>query len=261
MSNSCDSAASVVMTQLRSTTMVAYAASGELVLNDGARVSYDRLLVAVGRRARTDGLDCAAAGVELAQNGTVEVDQHLRTSNPRIWAAGDVTGGPQFTHTAGVNGSLAAGNAVLGLRRSVDPVVPRVTYTAPEVAAVGVSTAELLPDRHTVLRWDHRHVDRAITDADTAGFSTLVVDGRGRLVGATVVGPRAGETLGELTLAVRKGLTVRDVAGTTHAYPTYNDGVWKPAVEQVRDRLGRPPIGPVLHAAAGLRRLWLDRRR
>jgi pyruvate/2-oxoglutarate dehydrogenase complex dihydrolipoamide dehydrogenase (E3) component len=111
---------------------------GALQLADGSAVPFDRLLVAVGRRARTGGLGCAAAGVGLRDDGTVVVDGALRTTNPRIWAAGDLTGHPQFTHTAGVHGSLAAGNALLGLTRQVDPVVPRVTYTSSEAASVGV---------------------------------------------------------------------------------------------------------------------------
>jgi pyruvate/2-oxoglutarate dehydrogenase complex dihydrolipoamide dehydrogenase (E3) component len=176
-----------------------------------------------------------------------------------VWAAGDVTGPPQFTHTAGVRGSLAATNALLGLRRSVDPVVPRVTYISPEVAAVGVATGEPLPPGLTALHWEHRHADRAVAEADTAGFTTLVVDRRGRLVGATVVGPRAGETLGELTLAVRHGLTTRDIAGTTHPYPTYNDAVWQPAVADVRRRLTAPVTGRAIRAAVRLRRAWLRR--
>jgi pyruvate/2-oxoglutarate dehydrogenase complex dihydrolipoamide dehydrogenase (E3) component len=213
--------------------------AGELVLADGGTVAFDRLLVAVGRRPRTAGLGCAAAGVRLADDGTVVVDEALATSNPRIWAAGDVTGSPLFTHTAGVRASTAATNAVLGLRRRIDPVVPRVTYTFPEVASVGASSAEP-PAGHTVQRWPHREADRAVADQDTDGFTALVLDRRGRLTGATVVGPRAGESLGELTLAVRKGLTAADIAGTTHAYPTYNDAVWNPAVAEVQRRLRRP---------------------
>ena len=243
----------------QATSVHADGTGGELRLDDGATLPYDRLLVAVGRRARTDHLGCAAAGIDLTSDGTVIVDEQLRTTNPRIWAAGDVTGPPLFTHTAGVRGSLAATNAVLGLRRRVDPVVPRVTYTSPEVAAVGVGTAEPLPAGLRVLRWEHRHADRAVTEGHTDGFTALVVDRRGRILGATVVGPRAGETLGELTLAVRHGLTTRDLAGTTHPYPTYNDAAWNSALADAGARLRRPPARPVLRAAARLHRAWLAR--
>jgi pyruvate/2-oxoglutarate dehydrogenase complex dihydrolipoamide dehydrogenase (E3) component len=222
---------------------------GALRLADGSAVPFDRLLVAVGRRAGTDGLGCAAAGVELADDGTVAVDGALRTANPRIWAAGDVTGSPQFTHTAGVHGSLAATNALLGLRRTVDPVVPRVTYTSPEVASVGVAPGE----GHSVRRVGHARVDRAITEGETEGSTTLVLDRRRRIVGATVVGPRAGEVLGELTLAVRRGLTTTDLAGTTHAYPTYSGAAWDAAVDDVRSRLAGPVVRRVLKAVVRLR--------
>jgi pyruvate/2-oxoglutarate dehydrogenase complex dihydrolipoamide dehydrogenase (E3) component len=213
----------------------------------------------VGRRARTEGLGCAAAGVELTEDGGVVVDDTLRTSNPRIWAAGDVSGGPQFTHVAGVQGSLAAGNAVLGLRRRVDPVVPRVTYTSPEVASVGIDPAAGAAAGLTVRRVPHTEVDRAIAEDLTAGSTTLVHDRGGRLRGATVIGPRAGETLGELTLAVRRGLSVQDVAGTTHAYPTYNDGVWNAAIADVRGRLQAPPVRLALRAVVRLRAVLGDR--
>ncbi len=96
-------------------------AAGHVLLDDGSRVEFDRLLVAVGRTPRTAGLGLTDAGVQTTGRGTVVVDDHLRTTNPRIWAAGDLTGHPQFTHVAGVHGSLAAGNAVLGLRRRVGP--------------------------------------------------------------------------------------------------------------------------------------------
>ena len=232
---------------------------GVLVLGDGARLPFDRLVVAVGRRARTEGLGCAAAGVELAGNGTVVVDDTLRTTNPRIVAAGDVSGHPQFTHLAGVHASLAVGNVLLGLRRRVDGVVPRVTYTSPEVGSVGVLPAEGHERGLTVVRVGHDSLDRAVAEDATDGVTSLVLDRRGRVVGGTVVGPRAGETLGELTLAVRRGITAGDLAGTTHAYPTFNDGLWNAAVAHVRGRVTSPPVGPLLRTAVRLRARWGQR--
>ena len=226
---------------------------GVLVLGDGARLPFDRLVVAVGRRARTEGLGCAAAGVELREDGTVVVDDTLRTTNPRIVAAGDVSGHPQFTHLAGVHASLAVGNVLLGLRRRVDGVVPRVTYTSPEVGSVGVLPAEGRDRGLTVVRVDHERLDRAVAEDAVDGVTSLVLDRRGRVLGGTVVSPRAGETLGELTLAVRRRLTAGDLAGTTHAYPTLNDGIWNAAVAHVRGRLSSPPARPLLRAVVRLR--------
>jgi pyruvate/2-oxoglutarate dehydrogenase complex dihydrolipoamide dehydrogenase (E3) component len=232
--------------------------AADVVLGDGRRIAADRLLVAVGRRPDTRDLGLAAAGVAVTDRGHVVVDAHLRTGNPRIWAAGDVTGHPQFTHVAGVHGSTAAANAVLGLRRAAEVIaIPRVTYTSPEVAAVGLPTGS--PGTTTRTR-PHDEVDRAITEGRPAGYSRLVLDRRGRVVGATVVGPRAGETLAELTLAVARGLRARDLAGVMHPYPTWGDGPWNAAVMQVRAQLGGPVARRATRALAATRRRWLDHR-
>ncbi len=223
-------------------------AHADVVLADGTRIPADVVLVALGRRPDTRELDLAAAGVATDERGFVMVDAHLRTGNPSIWAAGDVTGHPQFTHVAGVHGSTAATNAVLGLRRKADLLIPRVTFTSPEVAAVGARTG------HTVRTHPHTGVDRAVTDAATAGFSRLVLDRRGRLIGATVVGPRAGEALAELTLAIRRGLRARDLAATMHPYPTYGDGPWNAAITDVRARLNAGAAHTAVRALVAARR-------
>jgi pyruvate/2-oxoglutarate dehydrogenase complex dihydrolipoamide dehydrogenase (E3) component len=225
-------------------------------------IDYDTLLVAVGRTPGSRGLGLERAGVEVDPRGFVVVDDLLRTSNKRIWAAGDITGLPQFTHMAGVGASLAASNAVLGLRRKVDlSAVPRVTYTDPEVAAVGAASWADGADEHprTVTR-DHADVDRAVTEGRTDGFSTLVLGGRRRVIGGTIVGPRAGESLAEVVLAVRQGLTISDLAGTIHAYPTYSDGVWNAATSDVQARLAAPRARATTERLVRLRRAWLARR-
>jgi pyruvate/2-oxoglutarate dehydrogenase complex dihydrolipoamide dehydrogenase (E3) component len=231
------------------------------VLADDTEIGFDTVLVAVGRHPRTSsslGLD--VAGVELDERGFVRVDSWLRTTNPRIWAAGDLTGHPQFTHTAGVHGSLAASNAILGLRRRVEvATVPRVTFTQPEVAAVGVSLDQARTQGLTVRTVAHREVDRAVAEQQTDGFSRLILDGRGRVVGATIVGPRAGESLPEAVLAARHGLRARDIAAATHAYPTYGDGVWKAALEQVQAQLASSAARRVTTGLSVLRRRWVSR--
>ncbi len=231
---------------------------GEVLLDhdDGTRsVPYDALLVAVGRTPRIQGLSLRAAGIEVDTKGSVRVDRTLRTTNRRVWAAGDLTGHPRFTHVAGVHGSVAATNAVLGLRRSVDTeAVPRVTFTDPEVAAVGAATWGDSGDRPRTVTRSHQHVDRAVTDGSTAGFARLALGPRHRVVGATVVGPRAGESIGELVLAVRKRLTTSDLAGTTHPYPTYNDGPWNAALQDVQGRLDAPAVKALTHGLTVVRR-------
>lgn len=225
---------------------------GHVIVGDDERVPFDRVLVAVGRTPSTRDLGLDAASVRLDASGNVRVDRHLRTTNPRIWAAGDLTGHPQLTHVAGVHGSIAATNAVLGLRRTPEArAVPRVTFTDPEVAAVGAAADD--PSVRSVTRW-HNHVDRAIAEARTDGFARVHLDARGRVVGATLVGPRAGETLAELTLAVRLGLRARDLAATTHPYPTYGDAPWNAAIDVVRAALEAPTTSRAIAVVLGVRR-------
>ncbi len=230
-----------------------------LTLADGRQVRFDRILVAVGRTPRTGSIGLENAGVTLDHRGYVEVDDHLRTSNSRIWAAGDLTGHPQFTHTAGMHGSIAATNAILGLRRTVDKTgAPRVTFTDPEIAVVGIDpqTAGRIPGLR-VQSLSHHHLDRAIAEADTGGLTQLVLDRRHRIVGASVVGPRAGETIGEMVLAVKHGLRTRHLAGATHPYPTYNDGPWNASIADVRSQLQRPVTSRLIAGLARLRQRWL----
>ncbi|MEO8219778.1 MAG: NAD(P)/FAD-dependent oxidoreductase [Specibacter sp.] len=243
-------------------TAIEYAATTgtgtRLRLGNGTAIDADTVLMAIGRTPRTAGLGLERLGVDLDRGGHVLTDARMRTSNPLIWAAGDVTANPQFTHLAGIHASVAASNAVLGLRRQVSETVPRVTFTSPEVAAVGLATADAGPG-HRIRTVLHSHVDRAVTEDNTGGFTRLLVDRRGKILGGTIVGPRAGESLAELTLAVQKGMTTSDIAGTTHPYPTYSDGVWNAAVADVRERLASPLMGRATAALAWGRRRWLDR--
>ncbi len=229
-----------------------------LRLGSGDVVDADVVLLAAGRSPRTTGLGLDVLGVDLDEKGHVVTDARMGTSNPRIWAAGDVTANPQFTHLAGVHASVAASNAVLGLSRRISATVPRVTFTSPEVAAVGLTVADPGLKHRSRTVW-HNHVDRAVTDDATAGFTRLIVDKRGKILGGTIVGPRAGESLAELALAVQHGLTTSDVAGTTHAYPTYADGVWNAAVADVRENLAAPLMRRATSLLVRVRRLWLDR--
>lgn len=229
--------------------------AGILHLSDGTSAPFDRLLVALGRTPRIDGLGLEAAGVHLDERGYVAVDGALRTSNRRIWSAGDVSGLPQFTHIAGVNGSLSATNAALGLRRRVDAdAVPRVTFTHPEVAAVGLSPADAEAAGCLVREVQHAHTDRAIAEGDVSGFSRIVVDRKGRVRGAVIVGPRAGESIGEAALAVRQGIRTSDIASTTHPYPTYSDAFWNAAIADVRVRLESGALARVIALLARWRR-------
>jgi pyruvate/2-oxoglutarate dehydrogenase complex dihydrolipoamide dehydrogenase (E3) component len=217
----------------------------------------DALLVAVGRRPRTEGLGLADAGVRVDARGAVEVDRRLRTSNPRIYAGGDVTLRLPFTHTAAAHGAAVVQHALYGLRPTVHHErIPRVVFSSPEVARVGPTVAEARR-RHgpglRVRRVDHTELDRAVTDHDTRGFAQVIADRRGRLLGATVVGPRAGETIGETVAWLANDARLTSlVRSATHAYPTWSEDLATASLEELRAGLAR--IRPVTRLVLALRR-------
>jgi pyruvate/2-oxoglutarate dehydrogenase complex dihydrolipoamide dehydrogenase (E3) component len=198
--------------------------SGETTIvecSGGLALTADALLVAVGRSPNVAGLGLDAAGVRYGARG-VEVDRRLRTSQRHIYACGDVCGPYAFTHMAEYQAGIVIANAVFRFPKRVDyRVVPRVTFTDPELAHVGMTEAQarergITPD---VLRFPFRDVDRAITERECAGLVKLVAH-RGRLLGASVLGPRGGELLHELALAMTAGVRLSVISATIHAYPT-----------------------------------------
>lgn len=223
----------------------------------GRELAADAILVATGRTARTGSLGLEHLDVKLDDRGQVIVDDSMRTSNTSVWAAGDVTTHPKFTHLAGVHASTAASNAVLGLRRTISETVPRITYTSPEVAAVGLTEAN--GPGMTTSTVSLEDTDRAVTEEVREGFVRLVIDRRGRILGGTIVGPRAGESLGELSLAVAQKMTTRQLAGVTHAYPTYNDALWNAAVAHARQSLDSPVVKTLTGTLAAVARYRVAR--
>lgn len=203
------------------------------VVKDASLLRADALLLATGRQPRVDRLDLRRAGVEI-QEGAIRVDKNLRTTNPRVYAAGDVTGGFQFTHYAGWQGFVAARNALLpGAQEGIRPNIPWVVFTDPEVAQAGLSEAEARSQfaDAKVHRLELERVDRAQTADEREGFLKLVTHAGGKLVGASVVSIAAGETINELALAIERGMTVSDLASTIHAYPTFGFAVQQLAAE------------------------------
>jgi len=234
---------------------------GQLAIEgpDGPAVlPFDALLVAVGRRARTDGIGLARLGVTADEHGQIPVANDLRTSARHVFAVGDVTGRLPFTHVAAHHARIATVNALFGTRRRVDPVLPWVTFTRPEVAHVGLTLAEARErhgDRLTVARSDLAVLDRAVTDGRAAGFCLLVGDRRGRLLGATVVGGAAGEVIAELTARVKHRDPIDAVSTTVHAYPTMAEGPARAADEYLRRKYAQPLPRTIARLALGARRL------
>jgi len=204
-------------------------------------IEFDALLCAVGKTARTEGFGLEALGIPLSNNRTIEVDAWLQTLYPNIYAAGDVAGPYQFTHTAPHQAWYAALNTLFGsLKRfKVDySVIPWATFTSPEVARVGLSEDEAKQQgvAYEVVKYGLDDLDRAIADEAAHGFvKVLTVPGKDRILGATIVGEHAGDLLAEYVLAMKYGLGMNKILGTIHTYPTWSEankyaaGEWKRA--------------------------------
>lgn len=196
-----------------------------LHLASGEALAGSHLLVATGRIPAIGTLDLAAAGIAASAQG-IATDDRLRTSNRRVFAIGDVTGRGQLTRLAGHHAGVVVRQALFGLRaRARDGQVPRVTYADPELAQVGLTEAEAL-SRHaaalTVSQAPFAHNDRALVEAAPEGFLKVMVV-QGRPVGATLVGPGAGELIAPWALALSRGLGMAQMSGMETPYPTRSD--------------------------------------
>lgn len=192
-----------------------------VICSNGQTLTTDGLLVAVGRRPVISELALDTAGIEHNAKGVL-VDRRQRTSQKHIYACGDVCGPYPLTHMAEYQAGIVISNAIFRVPKRVDyRVVPWVTYTDPELARVGL-TQEQARDQGiepAVLRFSFRDIDRAITDKETAGLAKLVVH-KGKILGASILGPHAGELIHEIVLAMKTGAGIGDISATIHAYPT-----------------------------------------
>jgi mercuric reductase len=205
----------------------------------GGELRACQLLVATGRRPVTASLNLAAVGVSTGARGEVLVDDFLRTVNPRVWAAGDVTGGPQFVYVAAAQGNLVADNAFDGALRSIDyTALPRVTFTSPAIAAIGMTEGEASDAGYDcdcrVLPLDY--VPRAIVNRDTRGVIKLVAEhASGRLLGAHVIADGAGEVVAAAVGALSAKATVTQLAEQWCPYLTMAEGLKLAAQTFTRD--------------------------
>jgi len=197
----------------------------EVQLDGGGKIRGTHLLVATGRRPNVEDLGLAEAGVTTTGRG-IAVDARLRTSNRRIFAIGDVIGGPLFTHAASQQAGIVIRNALFLLPARVnDAAMPRVIYTDPELAQVGMTEQEARRNGEAfdVLSSPFAANDRAQAERRTEGFAKVIVGRRGRILGATIVGPRAGELIGLWGLAIAQRLPISAVAGLVLPYPTLSE--------------------------------------
>ncbi|MCD9495472.1 dihydrolipoyl dehydrogenase [Photobacterium carnosum] len=209
--------------------------------NQQVSIEFDAVMVALGRVANVQGFGLEELGITTTERGTVAVNQYLQTQYPNIYAVGDVAGPYQLTHVAAHQAWYAAVNSLFGAVKKfkVDySVIPAVTYTAPELARVGINEKEAQAQGidYEVTRYGLDDLDRAIADGYDEGFiKILTPKGSDKILGATIVGHHAGDLLAEFTLAMRHNLGLNKILDTIHPYPTmsegakYTAGVWKKA--------------------------------
>lgn len=213
----------------------------------------DEILVGVGRAPNTEGLNLEAAKVRYSRTG-VEVNDFLRTSNPRIFAAGDICQNYKFTHTADASARIAIQNSLFrGKKRLSALVVPWCTYTDPEIAHVGLYEKDAKKQNIEVTTFTKqlKEVDRAILDGEDAGFVKIhAKKGTDKILGATIVSKHAGDMISEITLAMVGGLGLGSIAATIHPYPTQAE-----AIKQVGDMYNRTRLTPF---AKKVLKIWLQ---
>lgn len=189
----------------------------------------EQLLVATGRRPRTDALGLEAVGVDVGAGGEVVVVADMSTSNPRVWAAGDVTGHPQFVYVAAKQGGLVVENAFEAAGKRIDySALPRITFTNPTVASAGMTEAEGLAQGLdcSCRTLPLEHVPRAIVSRNTRGLVKLVIERNSRrIVGVHIVGDGAGDVILAGSLAIQMGMTVEQLATGWNPYLTLGEGL------------------------------------
>jgi pyruvate/2-oxoglutarate dehydrogenase complex dihydrolipoamide dehydrogenase (E3) component len=212
-----------------------------LETDEEVTIAFDAVLVAVGRKANTEGYGIEKLDLVKRDNGTLDTDEFLATRYPNIYAVGDVTGPYQFTHVSAHQAWYAAVNALFGTfkRFKVDyRVIPRVTFTDPEVATVGLTEADAKEQdvKYEITRYGIDDLDRAIADQAAEGYvKVLTVPGKDTILGVTIVGAHGGELLAEYVLAMKYNLGLNKILGTIHSYPTMAEankfaaGEWKRA--------------------------------
>lgn len=189
-------------------------------------IGFDKVLIALGRKPNVEGVGLEELKVPLTERGAIQVDSAMRTAYPSILACGDVAGPYQFTHMASFQAWYATLNALAGMLKTFRAdyrVVPHATFTDPEVARVGLNEKEAQEQDidYELTRYDLDHLDRALADGHARGFvKVLTVPGSDRILGASIVGPHAGELIGSFVFAMTHNLGLKKIAGTTHIYPT-----------------------------------------
>ena len=212
----------------------------QIRLKDGATLQAETLLVAVGRRPVLDSLNLEQAGVSFDVTG-ITVNRKMQTSNKKIYACGDVTGEMPLTHVAELQAGVVIANMIFKIPKKISyDVVPSVVHTEPEVAQVGVSVEQCRQlKKGEVFHFDVSQLDRAITDNNKTGVAKILTN-KGRVIGAHLIAPHAGELIHELALAVQENMKISKLTSLVHAYPSYSQLNKRLAGQYYKDRLFNP---------------------
>ena len=214
----------------------------KLVYAGGKVIETDEILISAGRRPNVSGLNLEAAGVEVSKTGIV-VNKKLRTTNPKIYACGDVIGGYQFTHMAGYEASVVLKNALFfPLSKANYSVVPWATFTSPELARVGMTESEARAKYGNdiwVLKHAFKDVDRALAEDAGEGLAKIICKKNGEILGAHIVGRSAGELIHEYVMAMTYKMKVGALTGMIHVYPTLSEINAKAALQLTKQKYAK----------------------
>jgi len=221
-------------------------------------LACDRVLVALGRRPAADALGLDSIGLSTDPSGAIQTDERMRTAVRHVYAAGDAAGPPYLTHAAGYEGMVALAQALFRVGPRIDHrTIPAATFCDPEVARVGLTEEEARAELGAdplIFSHDHREHDRALT-ARAHGFSKLVTDRQGKLLGATLVGPAAGDAIAETARLVRQGRGIGNLSQVVHAYPTFAESPVRAAEKWWPHRYLTPRTRRLMRPALALARL------
>jgi len=202
------------------------------VLGNGEAVETEKVLVSIGRKLNTDGLNLEAVGIEMGERGRIKVDSHMRTNIENIYAVGDIVAGPQLSHKAQREG-VVAGENICGMDTEMDlDVVPWVIFSQPEIASVGISKAEAEERGIEAIEGKLPFManEKANTMQETTGMIKIIAEKEShKIIGGKIFGPEASLLIAELALAVKNGNTLEDIGDTIHAHPTLSEGVMEAA--------------------------------
>lgn len=226
--------------------------------HDGeSQIACDAVLSAIGRTPNVNGMGLDAAGIQFDANTGITVNDRLQTTNPNVYAAGDVASRFQFTHAADFMARIVIQNALFMGRQKVSSLlIPWATYTSPEIAHVGMypQEAEVQNIKTDSYEVQFADIDRSILEGETVGFARVITaHGKDTILGATIVSPHAGDLISEITLAMKHGIGLKGLASTIHPYPTHAE-----ALRKLGDQFNRTRLTPQV---AGIMQKWLKFRR